>query len=438
MPDCNVDCSSGALKAEELASRIEGCARDALTIASCRLEPHSLAALRLQPRPDMSLVFRKAVRGAINLTGAQLRAVTVIESDVDEIVLHDATVDRVRIAASTDPMPDAYGADVAGPAHIAVGKIDARGCHTRVFALLGARVDAVQLTHARIDETLDLSFTQTSTVSMRFVDVLRFEAPRLSAAKELDLLGARISQASLARADLGQVNAERASVERVLSLSNTVIRGNFDGHWFSAGAIVFNGTRVGRMDLSYSHFGLIDVDPALGFESGPVKATGMHVDAIAGDVRALANRIDPSADSDGAFHSIEVALRSGGRFSEANAVAFRGSHLAAGVAGKLPAELAGAVVALLFVCFVVAAWCCRPASRDIHRPWRIFLCALDIVLPSFVDIGALSAWTNYGDAGKHEVEIKLDGWHRTIAFMMRIVGTIAFTYLLLYVANLRG
>jgi uncharacterized protein YjbI with pentapeptide repeats len=438
MPDCDVDCHGGVLKAGDLATPLEECAHDALTITSCRFESDSLGALRLQPRPDMALVFQKVVRGTINLTNAQLRAVAVITSNLDEIDLHDATVDRVRIAATSDPMPDAYGAGVAAPACITLQKVDARGCHARVFALLGAHVDTALLTHARVEDTLDLTWTQASTVSMRFVDASRFEGARLRAGEALDLLGAHFSQASLALADLGKVNAETASVDHVLSLSNTAIRGNFDGYWFSAGALVFNGTRVGRMDLSYSHFGLLDVDPALGFESGPVKATGMHVDAIAGDVRALANRIDPSADSDGAFHSLEAALRSGGRFSEANAVAFRGSHLGAGVAGKLPPELAGAVVLLLAVCFAVAAWCCRSASNDVHRRWRICLCALDIVLPSFVDIGALSAWTNYGEAGKKDVEITLDGWHRTVAFIMRIVGTIAFTYLLLYIANLRG
>jgi sugar/nucleoside kinase (ribokinase family) len=108
------------------------------------------------------------------------------------------------------------------------------------------------------------------------------------------------------------------------------------------------------------------------------------------------------------------------------------------VAGKLPAQGATFVIVALAVFVGVAMFCCRPCSKDLAAWLRTFLCALDIVLPSFVDIGALSAWTNYSDASKPKGAVELEGWHRTMAFVMRIFGTIAFTYLLLYVTNIRG
>ena len=206
--------------------------------------------------------------------------------------------------------------------------------------------------------------------------------------------------------------------------------------WLSAGAIVFDQARVETLDLGYAHVGLLDIG-SVAFGKG-VTATGLHVDAIGGDVQALTGKMGHGPDAAGAFHSIEAALRSGGRYSDANTVAYEGSWLTAGIAGKLTGQGAAFVIGLLAAFLLVAALCCKPSSKDIHWPFRVFLCALDIVLPSFVDIGALSAWTNYDDAAKENVAVRIDDWYRTTAFVMRILGTLAFTYLLLYVANLRA
>jgi uncharacterized protein YjbI with pentapeptide repeats len=426
------------LQAAELATLLGGeCDHGAMAITTCHVDAAGLAPLRAQAHPDVRLTLTD-VTGTIDLDGAQLRDVMVIGSRLDRLILHDATVDRVRVAPSSDSVPDAYAKDAVARARIVVSAVDARSCHARTFALLAADIDDLNLRHIRVDDTLDLTFSHARALSMRFADLLRLEAARLTTDGELDMLGARMSQASLAWANLYALNAETASVDRLLSLGNTVIVDRLDGYWFSAGAVVFNGTRVGRMDLSYSHLGLLDIDSALGFESGPIEATGLHVDSIGGDVRAPTRRIDHETDADGAFHSIEAALRNGGRYNEANAVAFEGSWYTAIVAAKLPGELAIGVVGCLVVCFFVAAWCCRAEADDRQNPWKILLCALDIVLPSFVDIGALSAWTDYADAGKEGVEVTITGARRTVAFIMRILGTMAFTYLLLYVTNLRG
>jgi uncharacterized protein YjbI with pentapeptide repeats len=437
MDDCAVACAGGALQAGDLAKFVGQCEHDTLTVSACSVDSAALALLRGGAHPDLHLTL-SSVTGTIDLQGARLRDLVVVASSIAEVDLHDATLDRVRIAPSMDPTPDAYSKDAVAPGRVHVSTVNARGCHATNFALLASDVDNVDLRHAQVDDTLDLTWTQAASVSLRFADVLRLEGARLTVNKGLDMFGARASQASLSWADLQAVNAETASVDRVLSLSNTVIRNDLDGYWFSAGAIVFNGTRVASMDLSYAHLGLLDVDSALGFESGPVKATGLRVDSIGGDVQVLTRRIVRNADSEGAFHSIETALRNGGRYAEANTVAFEGSPLTAGVAAKLPGSLAVVVIALLVLCCWAAAWCCRAVSNDKLRPWRVFLCALDIVLPSFVDIGALSAWTDYDDTAKKDAEVKIEGERRTIAFIIRIVGTMAFTYLLLYVTNLRG
>jgi len=433
--DCEVPCF-GELQAANLEPVLKACQHGAVSIATCRVESDALAPLRAEAYPDVRLSL-VGVSGTVDLQGAQLHDVVVVGSRLELLDLHDATIDRVRIAPSTSSMPDAYAADAVAPIPVSTTSVEARACHARTFALLATQVGDVDLRHARIDDTLDLTWTQAHTLSLRFANVSRLEAARLVTDTGLDLFGAQMSQASLSRATLQSLDAETASVERVFSLSNTVIREKLDGYWFSAGAVVFNGARVGSMDLSYSHFGLVDIDSALAFESGPIVATGLHVDAISGDVPALTSRIDHKADTDGAFHSIEAALRTGGRYSEANTVAFQGSWITAGLAGKLPGELALGVVGFFVLCFIVAVWCCRPVTRGPQRTWKLLLCGLDIVLPSFVDIGALSAWTDYDD-GKKDPDVKIEGARRTIAFIMRILGTMAFTYLLLYVTTLRG
>jgi uncharacterized protein YjbI with pentapeptide repeats len=432
--DCEVPCF-GSLQAANLESVLKACSHGVVSISTCRVESDALAPLRAEAYPDVRLSF-VGVSGTLDLQGAQLHDLMVTGSTLEQLDLHDANVDRVRVAPSSSTVPDAYAAAAVAPTRVSIGSVDAHACHARMFALLATEIGDVDLKHARIEDTLDLTWTQVSTLSLRFADVPRLEAARL-AGGTLDLFGARISQASLSRATLQSVDAETASVDRVLSLSDTMIAEKLDAGWLSAGAIVFNGTRIGSMDLSYCHFGLIDIDSALA--SGPIEAAGLHVDAISGDVRALTSRIDRAADTDGAFHSIETALRNGGRYSEANAVAFRGSWITAGFAGKLPGELALGVVGFFVLCFFVAARCCKPAAREPEqRTWKVLLCALDIVLPSFVDIGALSAWTDYDGGDRKDPDVRIEGWRRTVAFVMRILGTVAFTYLLLYVTTLRG
>jgi uncharacterized protein YjbI with pentapeptide repeats len=433
--DCEVPCF-GSLEAANLEPILGVCQHGAVSISTCRVESDALAPLRAQAYPDVRLSF-VAVSGTLDLQGAQLHDLMVTGSRLEQLDLRDANIDRVRLAPSSNSVPDAYAADAAAPVRFSIASIDARACHARTFALLAADVGDIDFRHARLDDTLDVTWTQAHALSLRFANVPRLEAARLVTETGLDLFGARLSQASLSRATLQSVNAESASVERVLSLGNTVIQEKLDGYWLSAGAVVLNGTRVGSMDLSYAHFGLIDIDSALAFDSGPIEATGLNVDAISGDVFALTSRIDRNTATDGAFHSIESALRNGGRYSEANTVAFRGSWPAAGVAGKLPAAGAIAVAGFFIACFFVAAWSCKPVAGDLQKTWKILLCALDIVLPSFVDIGALSAWTDYSDE-KKDAEVKIEGARRTVAFVMRILGTIAFTYLLLYVTTLRG
>jgi uncharacterized protein YjbI with pentapeptide repeats len=435
--DCEVPCF-GSLQAANLEPVLKACAHGAVSVSTCRVESDALAELRAEAYPDVRLSF-VGVSGTLDLQGAQLHQLTVIGSRLEQLDLHDAAIDRIRVAPSSNSVPDAYVATAEAPIPISIASVDARSCHASTLALLALEAGDVDLAQARVDDALDLTWTQAHTVSLRFANVAVLEAARLTTAAQLDLFGARISQASLSRATLQSVDAETASIARVLSLNNTVILDKLDGYWFSAGGVVFNGARVGSMDLSYAHFGLVDIDSALGFESGPIEATGLHVDAISGDVTALTGRIDSKADADGAFHSIEAALRSGGRYSDANSVAFHGSWMTAGVAGKLPGGLAVGVVGFFVLCFFVAASCCKPAAREPEqRRWKVLLCALDIVLPSFVDIGALSAWTDYDGDGKKDPDVSIEGWRRTLAFIMRILGTMAFTYLLLYVTTLRG
>lgn len=434
--DCEVPCF-GSLQAANLESVLTACPHGTVSISTCRVESDALVALRAEAFPDVRLSF-VGVSGTLDLQGAQLHDLTVIGSRLDQLVLRDAAVGRVRVAPSSNSVPDAYAANAEAPIPVSIASVDARGCHASTLALLATEVGDVDLGHARVDDRLDLTWTQAHTLSMRFANVGVLEAARLATGAELDLFGAHMAQASLARATLQSVDAESASVDRVLSLSNTVILDRLDGYWSSAGGVVFNGARVGSMDSSYAHFGLVDIDSALGFESGPIEATGLHVDAISGNVTALTSRIDRNTDADGAFHSIEAALRGGGRYSDANTVAFHGSWMTAGVAGKLPAGLAVGVVGFFVACVLVAAWCCTPADREPkQRRWKVLLCALDIVLPSFVDIGALSAWSDYDDE-KKDPDVRIEGSRRPLAFVMRILGTMAFTYLLLYVTTLRG
>jgi uncharacterized protein YjbI with pentapeptide repeats len=435
--DCEVPCF-GSLQGANLEPVLKACQHGAVSISTCRVESDALAQLRAEGYPDVRLSF-VGVSGTLDLQGAQLHELTVIGSRLEQLDLHDAAIDRVRVAPSSNSVPDAYANSAEAPLLVSVGSVDARACHASTFALLATEVGDVDLEHARVDDTLDLTWTQAHTLSLRFANVGVLEAARVTTGAQLDLFGARISQASLSRATLQSVDAEMASVDRVLSLGNTVILDKLDGYWFSAGGIVFNGARVGSMDLSYAHFGLVDIDSALGFESGPIEATGLHVDSISGNVTALTSRIDTRVDTDGTFHSIEAALRGGGRYSDANTVAFHGSWMTAGVAGKLPGGLAVGVVGFFVLCFFVAAWCCKPAAREPEqRRWKVLLCALDIVLPSFVDIGALSAWTDYDGDKTKDADVKIEGGRRTLAFIMRILGTMAFTYLLLYVTTLRG
>ena len=215
MADCSIPCTGGSLSAAEVSQRLQGCEHDTLTIKACRVDAaaDALRPLRAMAYPDMRLSF-DAVTGAIDLHGAQLRDVVVLGSNLDAIDLHDATVDRVRIAPSTDPMPDAYASDARAPKNpIEVKTVVARGCHARSFALLAAKVGgAVDLKHVRVDDTLDLTFTLADSVSMRFGDVLRLEAARLTTTQDLDMFGARTSQASLAWANLGALNTETGSI----------------------------------------------------------------------------------------------------------------------------------------------------------------------------------------------------------------------------------
>jgi uncharacterized protein YjbI with pentapeptide repeats len=437
MTDCQIHCNGGPLNADQLrGDLLKACEQGTVSVAQCSIDPNALAPLLTQAHPDMRLLF-SAVRGAIDLQGTQLRELVIVGSNLDRVDLHDATLDRVRIAPSLDPMPDAYAEAAVAPVRIAISTVDARGCHARTFALLASDVGDVNLKHARIDDTLDLTWTKAGTLSMRFGDVLRVEGARLTTQRELDMFGARTSQASLAWADLGTLNAETASVDRVLSLSHTTIHGRLDGFWLSAGALIFDQTHLDSVDLGYAHLGLLDIS-SVTIGAGPVAVAGLHVDAIGGDVQPLTTKMAGNPDAAGAFHSIEAALRNGGKYEEANTVAYQGSRFSAGVAGKLPTQGATLVIVALAVFVGVAMFCCRPWSKDVAAWLRTFLCALDIVLPSFVDIGALSAWTNYGDASKPKGAVELEGWHRTMAFVMRILGTIAFTYLLLYVTNIRG
>ena len=436
MANCSVPCNGGSLTADALQDTLTLCAQDTVSISTCRLDSDALAPLRAQAHPDMRVAFY-AVSGTIDLQGTQLRDVVIVGSRLDAIDLHDASVDRVRIAPSNDPMSDAYAVGAVAPVRVAISTVVARGCHARTFALLASDVGNVDLKHVRVDDTLDLTWTQAVSLSMRFGDVLRLESARVTTQREFDMFGARMSQASLGWADLGTLNAETASVDRVLSLSHTTIRGRLDGWWLSAGAIVFDQTSVASIDLGYARVGLLDIS-SVTIGDGPVAVAGLHVDAIGGDVQTLTGRMVGQEEAAGAFHSIETALRGGGKYAEANTVAFQGSWFSAGVAGKLPGPGATLLIALLTAFVLIAACCCRPFPKTIHTVLRVLLCALDIVLPSFVDIGALSAWTNYDDAAKPQGAVELDGWRRTIAFGMRILGTIAFTYLLLYIANLRA
>jgi hypothetical protein len=458
MKNCTIACNGGEWNESDFAQVIASCAHENVSVSDCHLDSTALAVLRGGAYPDLHLQLTQ-VMGAINLEGAHLRELVVAQSSTDSIDVHNATFDRVRIAPTDDPLLDAYAKDAGPPAvRIHFASINARGCHSTNFALLAADVGDgkggdtcsaveggntqmgdIDLRHIHIDNTLDLTWTHGSRVRLGFADVLRLEGPRVEAQCELNLFGIHASQASLAWTELQSLKTQGASVDRALSLDHATIHGSLEGSSFSAGALVFNHTSVGQVDLSYAHLGLLDIDSlsVLGAAKG-VTATGLRVDSIGGDVEALTGRILPSSDVEGAFHSIETALRSGGRYAEANRVAFEGSKFTALAAAKLPTELTVVIILLLLACCFMAAWCCRPVVRDPQKPCRRFLCALDIVLPSFVDIGALSAWSDYDDAGKKGVEITIDGRRRIVAFFMRIVGTMAFTYLLLYVTTLRG
>jgi hypothetical protein len=194
---CKVDCNEGKLLRAEVKRRMTECPRDTLQIASCHLDSDALAPLRLQSHPDLIVTFQ-AVTGTVDLQGAELHQVVVVESKVDTVVLHDATVDRVRIAPSTSPVPDAYQEPATAPSDRAPLKaVDARGCHAKMFGLLESDVSgAVDLRHARIDDTLDLSWTRAGAINVRFADVLRIEAARLQTDQALDLFGARAPRRS--------------------------------------------------------------------------------------------------------------------------------------------------------------------------------------------------------------------------------------------------
>jgi len=436
MPDCNVQCSNGSLRSDELEPKLNECAHDTLTISNCRLDSAAFATLRAQAHPDIRLSLSD-VSGTLDLSGTQLRDLVLVRSSLDRIDLHDATLDRVRIAPSTDAMPDAYLEGTPPPARITITTVSARGCHARTFALLATHViNEADFQHARIDDALDLSWTQADKgLSLRFSDVVHVEAARLVTKPALDMFGARASQVSLAYADLGGLNVETASVERVLSLRRTSIAGPLDGYWLSAGTIVFDSASMRDVvDLGYAHLGLLELG---GIGKASLHVEGLHVDSIGGDLAGLSVKLIGGGDEAG-FHSIEAALRNSGRSGEANAIAFEGSRLSAIVSGKLPWQGGLGLIALLALFVFVAARCCwRSTKRDRKLP-HVLLCALDIVLPSFVDIGALSAWTNYDDGAKKDVEIDFAGSPRTQAFVLRILGTMAFTYLLLYVTSLRA
>jgi uncharacterized protein YjbI with pentapeptide repeats len=324
MTDCQIHCNGGPLNADKLqGDQLNACEEGTVSIAQCSVDSSALAPLLTQAHPDMRLLF-SGVSGTIDLQGTQLRDVVIVGSNLDRIDLHDATLDRVRIAPSLDPMPDAYAEAAVAPARVAIATVDARGCHARTFALLASDVGDVNLKHARIDDTLDLTWTRAGTLSMRFGDVLRVEGARLTTQRELDMFGARTSQASLAWADLGTLNAETASVDRVLSLSHATIHGRLDGFWLSAGALIFDQTHLDSVDLGYAHLGLLDIS-SVTIGGGPVAVAGLHVDAIGGDVQPLTTKMTGNPDAAGAFHSIEAALRNGGKYGEANTVAFQGS-----------------------------------------------------------------------------------------------------------------
>ncbi len=438
MDECAIACNGAALPHEEISRKLTACQRDTLTVSSCRLDATTLGPIKAQAHPDLSLRL-EAVSGTVDLQSAQLREVVVLGSKVDRIELFDATVDRVRIAPSTAAVPDAYqGGERQEPARVAMQAVDARGCHARMFALVAADVTGtVDLGHARVDDTLDLTWSKATTVSLRFGDVLRLEGARLQTDRALDLFGTRTSQVSLNWAHLGDVNLETATVDRVLSLREAVVARRLDASWLSAGALVVEKTELGSMELGYAHLGILDIGPSLKIDTGPIVVDGLHVDAVSGDIPGLTGRLTSGANTEGAFHSLETALRNAGRNDDANAVAFEGEHLTALIAAKLPRADAAIVLALLFAFVAVAYACCKRATKTLN-PFQVFLCALDIVLPSFVDIGAVSAWTNYSDRSKENADVKLDHTSHNVAFVMRILGTMAFTYLLLYVANLRG
>jgi hypothetical protein len=266
MADCKVPCHNGSLRLDELQPKLRDCEKDTLSISGCGIDSPALAPLRDQPHPDMRLALRD-VSGTIDLHGTQLRDFVLVQSSgpkVDRIDLRDGKLDRVSIAPPTDqdPLRDAYLEKPfmpdkrSEPNRMTISTVDAQGCHATTFALLASDSTAVNLQHLRVDDTLDLTWTKATAFSMRFADVTRVEAARL-AVNDLDMFGVRTSQISLAWAELGTLNAETASVERVLSLRHTTIKGRMDGCWLSAGSIVFDYAQTQSVDLCYAHLGLI-------------------------------------------------------------------------------------------------------------------------------------------------------------------------------------
>jgi hypothetical protein len=376
------------------------------------------------------------------LAASTLKEVIVRNPTLRRADLSHATIGHVAIV--NDGLPEAYDSkpvEVEFRGRAKIEEIEAYALKADNVELRGLHARSINICHLRVDDTVDLSWTRVdSQLNLGFSDITILEAPKV-VADSVRLFGARLSQVSMKMGWFGSVDATTASVDRVLSFDRTVIRGPLDAYSMSAGVLELTLLQGDRMTAGNARVGLLllpadGVPPVQAARQFEMVGGGMRIDLVQGGPHALvqalmAGGIEKNRDT---ILGLESTLRKAGNGFEANAVAYHVAPLQAIVSGKVPGLGVGCIVLLFVVAAVAAFKCCRPCGEI--GIWPRVLCAIDIVLPGLIDIGALRAWTDYEDTSRDAPDISVS--HRGVAFAARLIGTLIVGYMLLYVTTLRA